>query len=408
MCASNMGVHDVQQNLYAIANAYGASNTRIAVLPSVVFIQVQDESGNTHTEFWPVAKGGLRFDQLNALVRLTKDARAGAIPPEEGQSRIDSIFRLRPRFRHFRYLFGHILMTLGLGLILQPTAPALVFCLFFGALVGLLKFAGGYFGYLQVLLPTIASALVSSLVLLITRDQDVESVLRIVILPLVTFLPGAALTVGMEELVNGEVVSGASRLIQGLIQLLVLSFGMIAAVTVVGLAPSEVLVDEAANTIGWYAPWIGIAVFGVGVYTHLMGPMRYLPALLVTLYLTYGASQVGTRVLGYELNAFFGGFALIITVHLVEWLRGPPTLLTFVPGFWLLVPGAAGLIGVTELFVGVESQSRGSFGSIFLAILSIVLGMLVALALIESIQHAVRYWRLQLSGEAGAETGLTS
>ena len=40
---------------------------------------------------------------------------------------------------------------------------------------------------------------------------------------------------------------------------------------------------------------------------------------------------------------------MTITARLVERTRfGPPALVSFLPGFWLLVPGALGLIGVTE------------------------------------------------------------
>jgi hypothetical protein len=55
-------------------------------------------------------------------------------------------------------------------------------------------------------------------------DADVRSMVA----PLVTFLPGAALTMAVVELSAGEMVTGASRLVAGTLQLLLLSFGIVA------------------------------------------------------------------------------------------------------------------------------------------------------------------------------------
>jgi hypothetical protein len=49
--------------------------------------------------------------------------------------------------------------------------------------------------------------------------------LRAMIAPLVTFLPGAALTMAVLELSAGEMITGASRLVSGILQLLLLGFG---------------------------------------------------------------------------------------------------------------------------------------------------------------------------------------
>ena len=54
--------------------------------------------------------------------------------------------------------------------------------------------------------------------------------LEIVIPALVTFLPGAALTMGAVELSTGDMLAGSARLVYGLERLLLLSFGIAMAV----------------------------------------------------------------------------------------------------------------------------------------------------------------------------------
>jgi uncharacterized membrane protein YjjB (DUF3815 family) len=60
--------------------------------------------------------------------------------------------------------------------------------------------------------------------------------------------------------------------------------------------------------------------------------------------------------------------------------NGPPKLVTFLPAFWLLVPGATGLIGVTRIVgTGLGVASHG-LSDVLLTIISISLGVLIGAA----------------------------
>ena len=59
--------------------------------------------------------------------------------------------------------------------------------------------------------------------------------LRTLIAPLVTFLPGGVLTTATVELASGEMVAGASRLVFGGLQMLLLAFGIVAGAELAGL-----------------------------------------------------------------------------------------------------------------------------------------------------------------------------
>jgi hypothetical protein len=63
--------------------------------------------------------------------------------------------------------------------------------------------------------------------------------LRAMIAPLVTFLPGAALTMAVVELSAAEMITGASRLVAGTLRLLLLGFGIVGAAQVVGLPSAD-------------------------------------------------------------------------------------------------------------------------------------------------------------------------
>ncbi|HWK28360.1 MAG TPA: hypothetical protein VNS09_17480 [Solirubrobacter sp.] len=88
-------------------------------------------------------------------------------------------------------------------------------------------------------------------------------------------------------------------------------------------------------------------VFGLGAYVHFSGPPRSLGWLLLVLFSAYLGQRVGGELVSDELGGFFGG---LLVTPVAAWVAtrksGPPSLATFLPAFWLLVPGAVSLIGV--------------------------------------------------------------
>jgi hypothetical protein len=77
-------------------------------------------------------------------------------------------------------------------------------------------------------------------------------------------------------------VSGASRLVNGFVQLALLAFGIVAAGALVGASPGD-FVDHRAAGLGAWAGWAGVIVFAIGVYLHFSAPLRSLPWMLLVL-----------------------------------------------------------------------------------------------------------------------------
>ena len=143
----------------------------------------------------------------------------------------------------------------------------------FGLVVGVLKLIGARWVPLQTLMPVAAAFIVSALTFLLANQGWANANLRTMIPPLVTFLPGAALTMSVIELSAAQIVSGASRLVSGGLQLVLLAFGIVSAAEAFGLPSAEVLVNAPQNLIGWWAPWLGMVVFGIGVAVFRLGAL---------------------------------------------------------------------------------------------------------------------------------------
>ena len=74
--------------------------------------------------------------------------------------------------------------------------------------------------------------------------------------------------------------AGGSRLVFGSVQLLMLVFGIVAGVEMAGLPSEEVLNDEQATLLSWWAPWLGVVAFGVAVAIYFSAPKGAQPWLM--------------------------------------------------------------------------------------------------------------------------------
>ncbi|MFD1372822.1 threonine/serine exporter family protein [Actinoplanes sichuanensis] len=358
LTSAGEAVNQIEERLLRVARAYGAPQARVSVLPTYLVVAL--EPGHPATmEPTRLLNGGLRLDQTAAVYDVLKAAERTEITPEEGIERLRAITRMPSRFHVSVQILGFAVLTAGICLILQPTWSDLLLAGIFGALVGVFKTVGARWSSVQMIMPVTASFAVAATTFLLADSGWADADLRAMVAPLATFLPGAMLTMAVVELSAAEMVTGASRLVAGILQLMLLAFGIIGAAQVVDLPRYEVPVSAPENSIGMWAPWLGAGVVGLGCYLVYSGPPRTLGWLCLVLYAGWIGQYLGGIVLGGYLSGFAGALVLTVVAYIVErFPSGPPALVSFLPGFWLLVPGALSLIGLTEYLA--QSSALGS------------------------------------------------
>lgn len=370
----------VEKLLKSIASAYGMRKSRVVAFPTAVFISLHDNHGErvTLAESEPQM---LRLDQMAAVYALGEEAQSGRVDPLEGLKRLAAIRRQKVRFGRVGHVVGHVILTVGLALVLMPTPINLAAAAVLGFIVGLIKLFNVGRTLLSVPLPVIAAAAVSALVFLAIRNGIPVDPLHALVPPLVTFLPGGMLTLGMLELAYGDMVSGSSRLIAGFVQLVLLAFGLAIGAIFTGYVPADLVHSEGNYGLVHLAPWVGVLVFGLGVYFHFSAPRNSLPWMILVLLLAFAVQRVASGFFSSELSGFFGMLVATPLGYLIQYrFRGPPAAVTFFPAFWLLVPGALGLLSVTRM---LSDRAAGIDGliTVIYVITSIALGTLVGASL---------------------------
>jgi uncharacterized membrane protein YjjP (DUF1212 family) len=389
MCRAGDSADRVTVILDDIARAYGATGVSFFVLPTGVFVRI-DAGGSSRVDFAPGSNRPLRLDQIDALYRLIDDIRLQKLPVHQATVRLEALLVAGPRFGPFVRLVGTSTLTIGLGLMMNPTAAALPAYAVLGVLVGLLQWWADSNRLLELVLPVATAFAVTWASFELAARWLSSPALDIVIPSLVTLLPGAALTMATVELSVGSMISGSARLVYGLERLLLLTFGIAMGANAAGLPDRA----DVAEPLGAWAPWLGVLVFGFGHYLASSAPRRTFFWLLLVLVVAYGTQAISGLVLGALGASFMAGVVVLPVAYAVQHRRsGPPVPVTFLPAFWLLVPGALGLQGVTDLVAAESAAGLGEFLNALLSIVAIAAGVLVGAGASERIGRATSTWR---------------
>lgn len=377
MTVAGDSIDEVGSRLTEIAAKRGVAELSVVVLPTALFVQT-GHGVDAHVQLEAYPNQHARLDQVGALYELLSRAERPDVRADLAAAELDSILRAPPALGPATRTLGLGVLSVGFALSLQPTIASMAAAFVLGTLVGvlrLLRWPG-----LQAVLPVLAAFIVASIVFVTTESLESGNPVRTLIPPIVTFLPGAVLTTGMRDLSAGQIISGSSRLVQGLVTLAMLSFGIVAAAVLVG-TPASALIDRPQFRLGPWAAWAGLVLIAVGTHLHHCAARRSVPWILAVLVIAYGGQSIGAAVFSAELSPFFGAFAMTAAVFSMERLRvGPPSLVVFLPAFWLLVPGAAGLITATEIVSSETSVWTGEFVDVLSAVMAIALGILIGTA----------------------------
>ena len=302
--------------------------------------------------------------------------------------RLQEIRESKPRYNDFVRVIGHIVLTLGFGMALEPTVAAMPAYAILGAFVGVLIVIGRPGTIIGDAMPIVAAfgvtVLTGTLLDWSVRDDPV----RVITPPLVSFLPGLLLTIAAIELTHGQVIAGASRLVYGLSRLVTLAFGLVAGIAVVG----PIAHHSAGDQFGWWAPLVGVLLTALG-YTLFSGaPKGSLPWFVLVLFLVLSAQRIGSALLSPELSGFVGALIIIPLTRAIELVpKGPSSAVTMLPALWILVPGALGFIGITEAATD-EGSGLESLVNMGLAMFAISLGVLVGSGIVRDVSRARSTW----------------
>lgn len=379
MIDAGYSVMSVTDALVDIATVNGYPTAEIVVFPTALFISASAD-GQLRTGVVSSGHSALLLHQVEELDDTIESAQSGELPAAAIPSRVAAIRRLPRPYSTAQRVIAYMFLSGGISMLLGASWAGVLVSAVLGVVVGALLVAGARTArQYQALITVGASFLVGVSVFLLVRTDIEPGVLPALIAPLIILLPGALLTTGVVELSTGQMMAGAGRLAAGSMQLILLAVGIVAAAAVVGVPAREL--TPADEPLGALGPWLGVAAFGVGIVVYQCARPASLGWILLVLYVAYGAQVLADVFVGGVLSAFVGALAMTpVAVIVARQRSGPPAIVSFMPAFWLLVPGALGLVGVASV-LGGDTGGVSSLVTTVSTMVAIALGVLAGTAI---------------------------
>jgi len=362
-----------------IARVNGLPESEVLVFPNALLVSARGQ-GQHRTGAVASGDGQLLFSQIDEVQHTVDAARTGLLDPRSTVEKIARIRDMKPIYGRVVRVVGYAFLSGALSVLLGASWTGVSLAAALGLFTGAALLVSERLPRRYGALITVAIAFsVAVVVFLLLRAGFGSGILAALLAPLVVLLPGALLTTAALELSTGQMISGAGRLAAGGMQLVLLGAGIVTAGALVGVPDFDF--SEHPELLGPIAPWIAVAVYGVAISVHRCAPRRSLPWILLVLYVAYSAQVLGDLLLGGVFSAFIGALVVTpVTALVARQPTGPAALVSFTPAFWLLVPGALGLVGVADV-LGGDSAAGASLVATLATMVAIALGVLAGSSL---------------------------
>ncbi len=343
LLGGGLPVNDVEEELRALGHALGAPDTRVAALPTGLFVAM---SADEATAFQPVG-AALRFEQTTAILDTMHRLRTGVLDGARAVAELHRIRQSPARWPAWVADFGALPVGVGLCLYLQPGVHNVIAAAIGSLIVSLLTVLARHWPPLRPLLPIVAAFTVSVLVLLLAKASFLDGSLRTIVATLAILLPGSLLVTGLSEVATGATSAGAARLTGGTVQLALFIAGIAAAATATG-SPASALANVKVATVGWWGPALGLALALAGVMVNVHTPFSATPWIIGVVAATCAVQIAVNGSSGAAIGGLAGAITAAVAAGVAQRLpRGPLWQATYLPAFWVLAPGSFGLLNTT-------------------------------------------------------------
>lgn len=383
MLAAGYAVTDVGSTLRRVAHVTGRQTMSVGALPNAILI---DDPSVQRARVADMDPGTvLRFDQTQVVGTIAAAAAEGRADPTQVMARLADVEAMPQRYPTWLMIVGNALMAAGLSVVFRTSWGAVGIDFLVGLLVGAILVGVARVPQLMGLLPFSLGFLTSALVFAAGTWLHLGTVpLYAVFAPIVVLVPGAMITNAVIELAAGDVVSGGGRLVAGLVTWLMLLLGILLGAGVVGVLPGE-LVTGPLTEIPVWAPWLGLLVMGLGITVTNSASPRLGIVVVVVLLVTYTIVAAFAAITSTIIASGIAAAVMLVVARLVESRRrNLPTIVTFRPAFWLLVPGSMGLATLTELAGARTSAAETLIVTVFGTIVAISLGVQIGAVISEA------------------------
>lgn len=224
--------HRIEDTITRICSAYGAVDTDVFALPSLIIAAILMADGRTVTQMRRVTKTNnnmYRLDQINNISRRLCD---GKISLDEVEKEISDVVNKKP-FNKYLILLGGVLAAGGFAVFFGGSIKDAVVAAVAGLIISLFNIQKIKFGN-QMLYTVLVSFIGAFTGLALHGIGFGDNIDMIMIGTIMLVIPGLAFGNAVRDLLFGDTVSGIIQLVQAVLVAVMVAAGFMAAMVVYG------------------------------------------------------------------------------------------------------------------------------------------------------------------------------
>ena len=206
----------------------------------------------------------------------------------------------------------------------------------------------------------------------------------IVLSSIIVFIPGLAITMGLKDLAARHLMSGTSRVMDGVMCLFKLYFGTALGVALGHQVFGHVPHIPAPAVPGW-TMWLAVPMLSMTLIVLFKNRPKDAPWGVLSAIIAFVGSLLGAIYVGESLGLFVGAVLTGVYSNVYSRITNEPSSVVLLHGVVLLVPGSKAYITLNEMVSGEVMLNLSSIGSqTFLIFMSITAGLIFANSLVPS------------------------
>lgn len=369
-----MPAHRLEHALHQISDRLGVESQYLVTPTSIIAKIGPANSSKMFLE--RVDPGRINLEKQTELHTLICDVAGRRLTLEEAGEVVDELTTRPPTYGRLATVAGFGLASASTSVFFDAGRTEVIAAGTIGLVIGLLVQLAARAPRFAMVLPG-AAGLVAVLIAALVQVVVGPMFSFIAILAgLIILLPGLNLTIAVNELAHGQLVSGSARLGGALMAFIQIAFGVALGEKVV--AWLGIIAAAAPDTLPtWILP-AALIVSAVGMTVLFKARARDLPLILLAATVSFSGSRIGTLAFGPELGVLLGAWLVGTLGHLAGRWRNHPSAVGILPGMLLLVPGGLSFTTLSALLANDPVSGIQAGFSTLLFALSLVTGLLLS------------------------------
>lgn len=205
----------------------------------------------------------------------------------------------------------------------------------------------------------------------------------VILSSILVFVPGLSLTVAMSEISVRHLISGSSRLVEAVMNLLLLLFGAIMGISLANLLWQPIAERASSLAMADGKTWPAVLLLALSLSIVFNIPWRKAIWGMIACAISFAAAKSGGKAFGMIPGMFLGALAVGLYSNCFARFAKAPASVLSTQGILLLVPGSTTYIALNQWLVGTQILPGANVGSQALMLfVALVVGLLFANALL--------------------------